>query len=59
MVNVNFFGRLLKMISIATNGKWKIPLELDINLDNNAQMFVLKPSGHFGVTGTKNYKNKK
>jgi hypothetical protein len=39
--------------------KWKIPLELDINLDNNAQMFVLKPSDHVGVTGMKNYKNKK
>jgi hypothetical protein len=44
--------------------KWKIPLKLDINLDNNAHMFVLnrvvlKPNDHVGVTGTKNYKNKK
>jgi hypothetical protein len=43
--------------------KWKIPLELDINLDNNANMFVLncvvfKPSDHVGVTGMKNYKRK-
>jgi hypothetical protein len=58
MVNVNFSGRLLKIISYATM-EMEIPLELDINLDNNSQMFVLKPSDHVGFMGTKNYKNKK
>jgi hypothetical protein len=57
MVDVNFFGRLLKIIFYATMG-------IDINLDNNAHMFVLncvilKPSDHVGVTGMKNYKDKK